>query len=88
MNTYPNPTVLQYDPVPSEDDTQLLVEPPEDLSEVLKDKLGYLFLKLESWFNVPNKCIDEIVDELQFISCSASGLVLRDVVESTFKSHN
>jgi hypothetical protein len=37
---------------------------------------------------VPNKCIDEIVDELQFLSCSSSGPVLRHVVESTFKKHN
>lgn len=39
-------------------------------------------------FNVLNKCIDEIVDKLQFISTSASGPLLRDVVVSTLKSHN
>jgi len=43
---------------------------------------------LESTFNVPNKCINEIIDEFQFISSCASGPLVRDVVESTLKSHN
>ena len=61
---------------------------PQELSQDIKEKFGHLFLKLESMFNVPNKCIDEIVDELQFISTSASAPLLRDVVVSTLKSHN
>lgn len=39
-------------------------------------------------YNVPNKCIDEIVNELQFISTCASGPLLRDVVVSTLQNHN
>lgn len=35
-----------------------------------------------------NRCTDQIVDELQFISSSASAPVLKDVAESTLKSHN
>lgn len=34
-----------------------------------------------------NKCI-EIVDELQFISCSASAPVLKYLIESTLRTHN
>lgn len=60
----------------------------QELSQDVKKKFGHLFVKLESMFNVPNKCIDEIVDELQFISTSTSGPPLRDVVVSTLKSHN
>lgn len=65
-----------------------MADEPEDLSQVIKERFGQLLLKLESTFNVPNKCINEIVDKLQFISCCASGPVLRVVVESTLKSHN
>lgn len=71
-----------------EDCLEPLGEEPQELSQDIKEKLGHLLLKLESTFNVPKKCIDEIVDELQFISFCASGPVLRDVVESTLNSHN
>lgn len=56
--------------------------------KIIVKKFGQLFLKLESNFNVSNRCIDQIVDELQLISSSASAPVLIDVVESTLKSHN
>lgn len=64
-----------------QDDPEPLVEEPEDVSQVVNERFGHLLLKLESTFNVPNKCINEIVDELQFISYCASGPVLRDVVD-------
>lgn len=64
-----------------EDCLEPLGEEPQELSQDIKEKLGHLLLKLESTFNVPKKCIDEIVDELQFISFCASGPVLRDVVD-------
>lgn len=64
-----------------------MVGKPEDLSQVIKERLGHFLLKLESTFNVPNKCISATVDDLQFISSCASSPVLKDVVESTLKSH-
>lgn len=90
MKKFPDHTVAQDESlfVKDEDDTELLVEEPADLSLVIKERFGHLLLRLESTFNVPNKCINEIVDELQFISCCATAPVLRDVVESTLKSHN
>lgn len=57
------------------------------MSQVIKKRFGHLLLKLESTFNVPNKCINEIVEEPQFISCCVSGPVLRNVIESSLKSH-
>ena len=87
LKNHPEPSVAQ-DETYVEDDPETLDDEPQELSQDIKEKFGHLFLKLESTFNVPNKCIDEIVDELQFISCCASGPVLRDVVESTLKSHN
>ena len=91
IKKYPDHTVAPDESlfVKDEDDTEFLVKEPADLSQVIKERFGHLLLRLESTFNVPNKCINEIVDELQFISCCASSApVLRDVVESTLKSHN
>lgn len=57
-------------------ETEPLTEELEDLSQVIKKRFGHHLLKLESTFNTPNKSINEIVDELQFISCCASGPVI------------
>lgn len=88
LKTYTVPAVDRDDSVFGENEKE--AEPPfeeyEDLSQIIKGKFGHLFLKLESTFNVPNKCIDEIIEELQFICCSASGPLIRDV-ESTLKQH-
>ena len=71
-----------------EEDPQPLIEKDKDLSRIIKEKFGSLFLKLESTFNVSNKCIDEIVNELQFISCTASVPVIRELIESTLRTHS
>lgn len=65
-----------------------MIEEDKDLSRFIKEKFGSLFLKLESTFNVANKCIDEIVNELQFISCTASVPVIRELIESTLRTHS
>lgn len=91
LKKYPNPAAFQNDLEVSDDDTELdetLVDAGENLPEVVKKKFGQLLLKLQSNFNVSGKCIDEIVDDLQFLSSAASAPVLKDVVESTLKKHN
>ncbi|KAI3369655.1 hypothetical protein L3Q82_025367 [Scortum barcoo] len=82
-----DPTVAQDDSLLAEDEDDLehLVENTEDLLEVIKEMFGHLLLKLESTFNVLNRSIDELVGELQFIPCSASGPILKDI-ESTLKT--
>ena len=45
----------------------------KELQNLLEKRLALLFLKLESIFHVPNRCIDEVIEELHFISHSASG---------------
>lgn len=65
-----------------------MVEPPEDLTEVIKDKLGNLFLKLQSCFEVPNQCADETVAEIRFISSSAPGPVFGHISGSIFQSQS
>lgn len=57
----------------------------QDMSQDIKERFVHLFLNLESTFNVPNKCIDEVVDELRYISMCASSPFLKDVVVSTLK---
>lgn len=37
---------------------------------------------------LPQWCIDELVEELHFISLSDSGFILKDILQSYFKKHN
>ena len=63
---------------------ETFVQEGEDLVQVIVDELGSLLLKLDCIFNVPTRCIDEIVEELQFITCSASAPVIKNIVHSTY----
>ena len=63
---------------------ETFVQEGEDLVQVIVDELGSLLLKLDCIFNVPRRCIDEIVEELQFITCSASAPVIKNIVHSTY----
>lgn len=58
----------------------------EDLS-VIVGKIGALFLKLESIHNASGKCVDHLVEELQFICGSASVPNIRKIVVSTFEKN-
>lgn len=65
-----------------------LIEEDEDVLTDIVDKLGSLLLKLECIFNVPTRCIDEIVEELQFFTCSASAPVIKNIVQNTLQNNN
>lgn len=67
---------------------ETLVREDDDLVKVIVDKLGSLLLKLECIFNVPSRCIDDIAEELQFITCSASSPIIKNIVHTTFENHN
>lgn len=54
----------------------------------IEKMLALLFLKLESTFNVSNRCIDEVVEELNFISHSASGPIIKHILQSCLRKHN
>jgi len=60
----------------------------EELGDAIQLKLGQLLLKLESIYNVSNKCISEVVEELHFISSSVSGPAIRDIIKSCLRKHN
>ena len=58
------------------------------LPKLIERSLAHLMLKLESSFHVPNQCIDELVEELHFISHSASAPIMKDILQSCLKRHN
>lgn len=55
--------------------------------EEIELNLGHLLLKLESIYNVPSKCISEVVAELQFISSLVSGTDIRNTVNLCLRKH-
>ncbi|KAK0131259.1 Sterile alpha motif domain-containing protein 3 [Merluccius polli] len=60
----------------------------EDDTSAIEGTIGALLLKLESIYNVSGKCIDNLVEELQFICGSASVPNIRKIVVSTLKKNN
>ncbi len=70
----------------SSDET--LVKEGEDLGKAIFDELFSLLLKLHCIFNVPSRCINEIVEEFQFITSSASAPIIKCIVHDTFENHN
>lgn len=59
----------------------------EDLDQIIIKRLTLLFLKLECIFNLSHTCIDELADELNFITSSASGPVLKKNILDTLRKH-
>lgn len=59
-----------------------------DLPKLIEKRLALLFLKLESIFYVSNRCIDEVIKELHFISHSASGPIIKDILLSCLRKNN
>lgn len=89
------PSILQNYTCQTPEDTELtvdesnlcepFVEEEQDFVRIIN--YFFLFLKLESVFNLSNKCIDEIIDELQFITSTASSPVIKQIIETTLKSN-
>lgn len=60
---------------------------PEDASDIVVRRIGLLLLKLESVYNASVRCIDALVEDLQFISSLASVAIVRSILNSTLNSH-
>lgn len=56
-----------------------------DSVEAIIDHLSAFLLNLDCIHNIPSRCIDDIVEELQFISSSASLPVIKNIILDTFK---
>ena len=63
-------------------------EDVRDLPNLIERRLALLFLKLESIFNVSNRCIDQVIEELHFISHSASGPIIKNILQACLRKHN
>ncbi|XP_030248211.1 uncharacterized protein LOC115566456 isoform X2 [Sparus aurata] len=61
---------------------------PECASYLVLKRIGLLLLKLESTCNASVRCIDTLVEDLHFISSSASVAVVRNTLDSTFRLNN
>lgn len=59
----------------------------KDLPNLL-GKFALLFLKLESIFNVSNRCIDEVIKELYLISHSCIWSIIKNIIQSCLGKHN
>ncbi|XP_061417319.1 uncharacterized protein LOC133348497 [Lethenteron reissneri] len=57
----------------------------ESASYLVLQRIGLLLLKLETIYNASVKCIDALVEDLQFISSSVSVAVVRNILDSTLK---
>ena len=62
-------------------------EESEPLQRDSVKKLGSLLLKLESLSYVSGNCVDELVEDLQFISSVASAQDFKNIIERTLEKH-
>lgn len=93
------PTIVQrygspsYDNDKKGDDEDAVFENTDnedatELPHLIQQNIGHLLLKMESIYNVPQRCIDEVVEKMHFISSSASSCTLKEIIDSCLKKHN
>ena len=68
-------------------DTTLELDCGRDTSGEIEKNIGSLLLKLESIYNVSGKCVDDLVEQLQFI-CTASTQHFPKLVSDIFAKNN
>ena len=77
----------ESDFVEDENDCGSVLEEDEDLHKMITKRVGLLLLKMEIIFNVSNSCIDDLVEELYFLTATASGPVIKEIILSTLRKH-
>lgn len=87
FHQYQNQPDEETDFVEGENNCDSVLEDEEDLHKIIK-RLGLVLLKMECIFNVSKTCIDELVEELHFLTASASGPVIKEIVLSTLRKHS
>lgn len=68
LKRYVNPLNAGDDPVDEGDTEGAVSEDVENLPNLIEEHLAHLLLKLESIFNVPQRCIDELIEELHLFN--------------------
>ena len=81
------PADVSFDEVEAETVTVKEIGAVENLPEVIERKIAAILLKLEHIFHIPAKGVDELLEELHFLS-SASVPVTKHTITEIFKSHN
>nr|XP_055065480.1 uncharacterized protein LOC129447733 isoform X2 [Misgurnus anguillicaudatus]XP_055065481.1 uncharacterized protein LOC129447733 isoform X2 [Misgurnus anguillicaudatus] len=80
-------TDVSFDEVEAETVTECDSEAVENLPEVIERKIAAILLKLEHIFHIPAKGLDELLEELHFLSL-ASEPVAKCAIADIFKKHN
>lgn len=88
FHQYQNQPDEETDFVEGENNCDSVLEDEEDLHKIIIKRLGLLLLKMECIFNVSKTCIDELVEELHFLTASASGPVIKEIVLSALRKHS
>lgn len=88
MQQYQNEPDESTDSFEVENICDSVVEDEEDLHNIIIKRLGLLLLKMEYIFNVSKTCIDELVEELGFLTASASGPLIKKNVLRTLNKHS
>lgn len=88
LNTGDDPLEEHNESTVCEDEVNAEDEEIGELPNLIEKHLAHLLLRLESIYNVPHRRIDELVEELQFISSSASGPILKEILQLSLKKHN
>lgn len=83
IHCYQNKLDEESDFVEDENDCGSVFEEEDDLKKVITKRVGLLLLKMESILNVSNTCIDELVEELHFLT--ASGPVIKEIILNTLR---
>ena len=88
-DSHHNQTVDHSDlPEASDDEGTSSNVDQESVAYLVLQRIGLLLLKLESIYNASVSCIDALVEDLHFISSSASVAVIRNILDSTLKSND
>lgn len=86
LHQHQNKPDEESDFVEDENDCGSVFEEEDDLKKVITKRVGLLLLKMESIFSVSNTCIDELVEELHFLTASASGPVIKEIILNTLRN--
>ena len=85
LHRYVNPVNAGDDPADEDFERgEVYDEEMKELPNLIEANLAHL---LQSIFNVPNRCIDGVVEELNFISGSASGPIIKEILQSCLEKH-
>lgn len=88
FHAYQSQTNDETNSVESEDYCDPFLGDGQDLNKTIIKRLGLLLLKLECIVNTSHTCINELADELHFLTGSVSSLVIKEIIVTTLRKHD